>query len=321
MRRRCGKLRKSAAGSSIPTSGSPVSASISGSCTRTPPAILTASSATGPVTTARDRDLLRERVLRGLEWRIHRVWSTDWWVDIETAIAGLTAAVEADLKKDREEAEAAAAAPTTRPASAFEISDPEVDMVEPQSRAEAEPGETPSRELENATLRARSESRSSAALSDVRADQASFGIVTPLAEDRPKAELGRVDRGTRLDEDGTKPADYVVFNGAAGPDPRTATTEVVADGLCQIIAVEGPMLAKRAYDANLRGGGIRRLGGELRTALNRGLAKAVRDGRVISEHEPGVTGLIHSTVRLQNDAAVRLRVRGGNTARRIVCRR
>jgi very-short-patch-repair endonuclease len=30
--------------------------------------------------TARDRDLLRERVLRNLGWRIHRIWSTDWWV-------------------------------------------------------------------------------------------------------------------------------------------------------------------------------------------------------------------------------------------------
>lgn len=31
--------------------------------------------------TARDRDLLREQVLRGLGWEILRVWSTDWWVD------------------------------------------------------------------------------------------------------------------------------------------------------------------------------------------------------------------------------------------------
>jgi len=29
--------------------------------------------------TARDRDRLREAVLRGMGWRIHRVWSTDWW--------------------------------------------------------------------------------------------------------------------------------------------------------------------------------------------------------------------------------------------------
>jgi very-short-patch-repair endonuclease len=33
--------------------------------------------------TARDRDKLRESVLRGLGWEIVRIWSTDWWVDAE----------------------------------------------------------------------------------------------------------------------------------------------------------------------------------------------------------------------------------------------
>lgn len=31
--------------------------------------------------TARDRDRLREQVLRGLGWEIVRIWSTDWWID------------------------------------------------------------------------------------------------------------------------------------------------------------------------------------------------------------------------------------------------
>lgn len=31
--------------------------------------------------TARDRDMLREQVLRGLGWEVLRIWSTDWWVD------------------------------------------------------------------------------------------------------------------------------------------------------------------------------------------------------------------------------------------------
>ncbi|HEX8595697.1 MAG TPA: DUF3320 domain-containing protein [Pseudomonas sp.] len=31
--------------------------------------------------TARDRDKLREYVLRGLGWEILRIWSTDWWID------------------------------------------------------------------------------------------------------------------------------------------------------------------------------------------------------------------------------------------------
>lgn len=33
--------------------------------------------------TARDRDKLREQVLRGLGWDIVRIWSTDWWIDAE----------------------------------------------------------------------------------------------------------------------------------------------------------------------------------------------------------------------------------------------
>lgn len=31
--------------------------------------------------TARDRDRLRQQVLEGLGWSIHRIWSTDWWHD------------------------------------------------------------------------------------------------------------------------------------------------------------------------------------------------------------------------------------------------
>ena len=33
--------------------------------------------------TARDRDRLRQHVLEGLGWRIHRIWSTDWWLNPE----------------------------------------------------------------------------------------------------------------------------------------------------------------------------------------------------------------------------------------------
>jgi len=36
--------------------------------------------------TARDRDSLRESVLRGLGWEVLRIWSTEWWVDSKTAL-------------------------------------------------------------------------------------------------------------------------------------------------------------------------------------------------------------------------------------------
>lgn len=36
--------------------------------------------------TARDRDFLREQVLRGLGWEVIRIWSTDWWIDSLSAL-------------------------------------------------------------------------------------------------------------------------------------------------------------------------------------------------------------------------------------------
>jgi len=45
--------------------------------------------------TARDRDFLREQVLRGLGWEVLRIWSTDWWIDCESALER----VDEELKK------------------------------------------------------------------------------------------------------------------------------------------------------------------------------------------------------------------------------
>lgn len=45
--------------------------------------------------TARDRDRLRETVLRSLGWRIVRIWSTDWWTARDRALEKLDAAIAA----------------------------------------------------------------------------------------------------------------------------------------------------------------------------------------------------------------------------------
>lgn len=44
--------------------------------------------------TARDRDRIRQSVLEGLGWTIHRVWSTDWWHNRERETEKLLAAIE-----------------------------------------------------------------------------------------------------------------------------------------------------------------------------------------------------------------------------------
>jgi very-short-patch-repair endonuclease len=60
--------------------------------------------------TARDRDRLREGVLVGLGWRLHRVWSSDWWANPDECMAKLDAAIE-QAKLARTVASPAEAAP------------------------------------------------------------------------------------------------------------------------------------------------------------------------------------------------------------------
>jgi very-short-patch-repair endonuclease len=43
---------------------------------------------------ARDRDKLRQMVLESRGWRIHRIWSTDWWMNRAEAISRCVAAIE-----------------------------------------------------------------------------------------------------------------------------------------------------------------------------------------------------------------------------------
>jgi very-short-patch-repair endonuclease len=64
--------------------------------------------------TARDRDKLREQVLRGLGWEILRVWSTDWWVNpggtLDRVHQRLVELLEADRAKQPQAPDTADAA-------------------------------------------------------------------------------------------------------------------------------------------------------------------------------------------------------------------
>jgi len=78
--------------------------------------------------TARDRDKVRAEILRGLGWRLLRVWSTEWWVDREGALDRLDQAIRAILEESRVKAaelkhsrEAEAAEPVITEEEGFEI--------------------------------------------------------------------------------------------------------------------------------------------------------------------------------------------------------
>ena len=70
----------------------------------------------------------------------------------------------------------------------------------------------------------------------------------------------------------------------------TSTSSVVSEGIVRIIEVEGPVVAKRAYDIYLRGCGIKRMGHELKSTMNKALAHAIRQGRLVSEDEAAGSG-------------------------------
>jgi len=48
--------------------------------------------------TARDRDLLRQEILRSQGWRLHRLWSTEWFRDRDKALQGVLRSVEVALQ-------------------------------------------------------------------------------------------------------------------------------------------------------------------------------------------------------------------------------
>ena len=52
--------------------------------------------------TARDRDQVRQAVLEGLNWKIIRIWSTDFWVNADRAMDVVQGRLDALLEADRE---------------------------------------------------------------------------------------------------------------------------------------------------------------------------------------------------------------------------
>jgi very-short-patch-repair endonuclease len=78
--------------------------------------------------TARDRDRLRQHVLESLGWRIHRIWSTDWWLnpdaEMEKLVARLQSIVDAQGGDDQDppvaNADQEVEEPVAEPSPAFE---------------------------------------------------------------------------------------------------------------------------------------------------------------------------------------------------------
>ncbi|HVC35659.1 MAG TPA: DUF3320 domain-containing protein [Chloroflexota bacterium] len=79
--------------------------------------------------TARDRDRLRQEVLEGLGWRIHRIWSADWVRDRNREVQRTLDALESAY---RAADDSLSVAPPTSKALAVDVTDaPHVQRIEP----------------------------------------------------------------------------------------------------------------------------------------------------------------------------------------------
>jgi very-short-patch-repair endonuclease len=117
-----------------------------------------------------------------------------------------------------------------------------------------------------------------------------------------------------LPEQKNAPEEYALFSGKPLTDPRETDAETIAADLLEIVRIEGPMLAKRAYDTYLRCCGIKRMGKDIRSLMNRALQSAVNRNAVIKEDEWNSGGSsLYSIIRLPEQDAVRLRTSGGRT--------
>ena len=103
---------------------------------------------------------------------------------------------------------------------------------------------------------------------------------------------------------------YQEFEGSNFSDPRVLGPWDVADNLREIVDIEGPMLAKRAYDIYLRGCGIKRMGRDLKSIMNKSLQHAIRQDSIVVEDELDAGGLVHTFIRNKNTPPLVLRTKG-----------
>lgn len=297
----------------------------------------------------RDRDRLRELVLRDLGWDIYRIWSTDWYDDPDREMSKLLAYLDyrrreiasvPDATLPGEEIEPAQGGPgsAARPAGGgvvqaaagrqvVEVGDEvhyrRVDGSGAVRRVRiVSGGDDPDRGIINDT-KPLARALLGAAVGErvvVRQPRSQIEVVVVRIE---KGDGG--GPGSPLDEpepgpDGPQPGQDPAGNGQYGaapyrawsgsaPDPRSAAVKDIARVLEDIVRVEGPAIVERVFRVYARASGVR-LGRQIRHELNRALGRLESERRVVIERAGSKSGYVGATVRLPDCPPVIVRDRG-----------
>ena len=108
----------------------------------------------------------------------------------------------------------------------------------------------------------------------------------------------------------------------AGPEPYTAweskpvspllqlSKSELTELLMEILAAEGPVIAERVYQLANRAASSRKLGKNIRSALDSAITSAIRRHLVIQSDPLGSGDLLYTTLRLPHQPAIAVRARG-----------
>ncbi|MQS35269.1 DUF3320 domain-containing protein [Streptomyces katsurahamanus] len=206
---------------------------------------------------ARDRDRLREAVLRDLGWRLHRIWGTDWYRNRRDAMARLRAAVEAACAEDPHAVRVAPPVKVDGSGGDLGNGDTTAEVVDdPLSAGAGEPvevaGVPAAPRVEFVTVDAGPAPWSRP-----------YQEVAPalLAEVRDRSSRQRGMRGVELQD----------------PDAR----DVVADVVLCVVEVEGPVEKEVVYTRVRLAWGLGRAGQVVRDRIDRALRRLLQQGKIV----------------------------------------
>lgn len=175
--------------------------------------------------TARDRDRLRQVVLEGLGWRLHRIWSTDWWINPEREVDKLLARLDAELAREEE-----APAPEPEP--------------DPQPGPQSGSGEDDAAQADDVAFTITTEDGE---------DAAGSGTMPGQAPPRPNTAAGAI---TTYQVTDLAPGDAQAFY------DRASNARLTAE-LRQVIETEGPLPESVLHRRVARAWGLERTGARI----------------------------------------------------------
>ena len=237
--------------------------------------------------TARDRDKVREQVLGNLGWDIIRIWSTDWWIDAGGSLEKVHSKLLNLLEIHRE---------AEKPKDMSDQEIIELDKIKVIKEQEPAKNEIASKASEIVETKEDSIEEVSEELQAVNLKYAKVNY-----ERRNSSDVQIIFHP------------YSIYSCGGLADPRQAEGDEIASNLMEIINIEGPMLAKRAYDIYLKNCGIKRMGKELKKILNKSLQILVRQGEVVIQDEMNTGGLLYTYIRTKDTQPIVLRERGPRT--------